>query len=263
MCDITHFHAWHDSFQCVTWFIHTWLIHLCDMTDPHVWHALFTKWKRSCVTWLIHLCDMSPQMCEIKHHVRRDSTTFQWTLNSSQRYDSFPIVACTCTCVTCLIHMCITIYSYIFSHTLLHTYETWLLLIENDAISLKQSRTQLNPLHPLPPPTHISNLVVCVWVCACVSVCTCVHMFWVLVRSVVCIETCDSGDGDADARTERNSPDPAPLQHSSWYLLSFICVTWHIGTFDMSHWYLWHDSFVCDSRHAAFIHVTIPFIRVP
>ena len=33
MCDMTHSHAWHESFTCVTW-----VIHMCDMSYSHVWH---------------------------------------------------------------------------------------------------------------------------------------------------------------------------------------------------------------------------------
>ena len=85
-------YVWHDSFMCVTWFIHmcdithsymwydsskvpnrlevpdlgpivviivslicvTWLIFMCDMTHSYVWHNSFI-----CVTWLILMCDMT------------------------------------------------------------------------------------------------------------------------------------------------------------------------------------------------------------
>jgi len=66
MWDMTHSHAWHDSFICVTW-----LIHMRDMTHLYVWHASFicvtcpaaaaSVWHNSfiCVTWLIHVCHMA------------------------------------------------------------------------------------------------------------------------------------------------------------------------------------------------------------
>jgi len=45
MCDMTHAYVWHDTFICVTWFIHT-----CDMTHSYMWHDSFT-----CVKWLIYM----------------------------------------------------------------------------------------------------------------------------------------------------------------------------------------------------------------
>ena len=63
MCDMTHSYVWPDPFVCVTW-----LIHMCDMTRSHVWHDWFIcvtwiihEWHHSfiCVTWLIHMWDMT------------------------------------------------------------------------------------------------------------------------------------------------------------------------------------------------------------
>ena len=48
-CDMTHSYAWHDSFICVTW-----LIRMRDMTHSNVWHVFFI-----CVTWLTHMCDIT------------------------------------------------------------------------------------------------------------------------------------------------------------------------------------------------------------
>ena len=42
MCDMTHSYVWHDAFICVTW-----LIHMCDMTHSYLWNDVFI-----CVTWL-------------------------------------------------------------------------------------------------------------------------------------------------------------------------------------------------------------------
>jgi len=65
----------HDSFICVTWFIHT-----CDMAHLHVCRDSFT-----CVPWLIHKCDM------IHSYVWHGSVT----------------------CVPCLIHVCAMTHSYV------------------------------------------------------------------------------------------------------------------------------------------------------
>ena len=63
MCDMTHSYAWHDSFICVTWLIHT-----CDMTHSYVWHDSFicdmthsymSQEAFTCVTWLVYMCDMT------------------------------------------------------------------------------------------------------------------------------------------------------------------------------------------------------------
>ena len=48
-CEVTHLHAWNESFICVTWLIHT-----CEVTHSYVWRDSFI-----CVTWLIHMCDMT------------------------------------------------------------------------------------------------------------------------------------------------------------------------------------------------------------
>jgi len=47
-CDMSHSYVWHDSFICVTWFIH-----MCDMTHSYVWHDSFIR-----ATWLIYKRDM-------------------------------------------------------------------------------------------------------------------------------------------------------------------------------------------------------------
>jgi len=129
MCDMTHsyvsdkyvticynLYVWCDSFTCVTWLIHMWVINMwqyaiicmCDMTHSHVWHAIHRicviyEWQYAhkyvwygafiCVIWLIHMCDtpfieyawytsdnMLIYMCDMAH-------SYVWC-------DSF-------TCVTC------------------------------------------------------------------------------------------------------------------------------------------------------------------
>jgi len=67
MCDMTHSHAWRDSFKCVPWLIYTclgcctlasrclhalisvtWLMHQCDVTYLHVWHTSHILWHNGC-----------------------------------------------------------------------------------------------------------------------------------------------------------------------------------------------------------------------
>jgi len=44
--DMTHLHVWHDSFTCVSWFLH-----MCDVTHPYMSRDSFV-----CMAWLIHTC---------------------------------------------------------------------------------------------------------------------------------------------------------------------------------------------------------------
>jgi len=82
ICDMTHWHMWHDSLTYVTW-----LIDICDMTHLHMWHDSLTY-----VTWLIYICDMTNwlmwhdsftyvtwliDICDMTHlHMWHDSLTY-------------------------------------------------------------------------------------------------------------------------------------------------------------------------------------------
>ena len=68
MCDMTHWHVWHDSLACVTWCI---LILSGAAVQTHTHHSdlyIYVKWlivtymyvhdSLTCVTWLIDMCDM-------------------------------------------------------------------------------------------------------------------------------------------------------------------------------------------------------------
>ena len=97
MCDMTPSYVWHDSFICVTWFIHmcdkthsyvTWLIHMCDTTHSYVWHNSFIY-----VTWLIRICDMT----------------------QVARSENINMYLCMCVC------------TYVCTRTSVHIYLTYLL----------------------------------------------------------------------------------------------------------------------------------------
>jgi len=98
--NLTHSHAWHDPFICVTW-----VIHACDIIQSHAVHDWFI-----CVTWHICICDMTHL------YAWHDSLTYvtrliymQYTTHSHAWHDSFQ-------CVTWLIHMCDMTYSGV-THT--------------------------------------------------------------------------------------------------------------------------------------------------
>jgi len=106
MRDMTHLHAWHDSFICVTW-----LIYLCDETHLQVWHdslslfaslslSLFHAWYDSliCVTRLTYMCEIE------RERERVTEREYMWDMMRDMTHlyvwrDSF-------TRVTWLTYMC-------------------------------------------------------------------------------------------------------------------------------------------------------------
>jgi len=95
LLEMIYLYVRHDSFICVTWFIH-----ICDMTHSYVWHDSFT-----CVTWLIHMCDMT-------HSYARENAcisvicVYMWDMTHSHVWhNSF-------TCVTWLLDECTGSFSF-------------------------------------------------------------------------------------------------------------------------------------------------------
>ena len=51
-----------------------------------------------------------------------------------------------------------------------------------------------------------------------------------------------------------------PWDMTRWYVWhdSFICVTWLVDMCDMTHWYVWHDSLICATIHRYLWHDDVP-----
>ena len=96
---MTHSYVWHDSFTCVTWWIHIFAMthsYMCDMTRLYVWygvmhsvawHDYFTcDMTHPYVTWLIHMWHDS-SICEMTHPYVTSLIHMTWLIH--MWHDSF------------------------------------------------------------------------------------------------------------------------------------------------------------------------------
>ena len=120
VCDISHSHAWHDKFICVTRLIHkcgvplpTLHLGVCDLSRFYLWHASFL-----CETWLIHTCDMALRawhdsfICVTRLIYTCDMPLPALSIDVCDVTRSY-VWHASFVCVTWLVHMCGMAHSYV------------------------------------------------------------------------------------------------------------------------------------------------------
>ena len=252
MCDVAHFHVWHDSFMHIigaylrwpqqsdysyVWSVLfacvTWLMYMCDVTPLYVWHDLFMYiigapiWtNRSNLT--VHLCNVSHS------HVWHDSSTcVTWLIHAYYRR-KFQLIKSICLFiiyVTCFIRMCDMTHSCMWHDSFMQSVDL---------------RTNL--WYPLHLPIHmrdVSLLCMCDMTHFCVwhdSLMCVTWLTYVCDMTQVCVwhDAFMSVTWRIHAYPRR---PPPPLSRSNLPVhmcdVSPPCVTWLM--------YVWHDSCMCVS----------------
>jgi len=261
---VTRWYEWHDSLV-----YETWLIHMCDVIHLYVRHDSFI-----CVTWLYHTCDMThPYLVRYEPYVNESWHTYEWitsyiSMSTCDMTHSYPFrydVSCDMTrlhvryeWVTSYISMstCDMTHSYPFRYdvscdmTRLHVRyesficETWLIhigLFSTMTITPIHSRKRLNLkyLHlqigqfscPLfwvtGTPVYSREILFEIWgtpVKTCLKVTgTPVKTCWNFGTRTYCMSDL--------LRLWKE------MAHSDVRQNSFICATWLIHMWDMTHSY--------------------------
>ena len=203
MCDKTHSYVWHDTFICVTW-----LIHMCDVSHSYVWHSSRTR-----VTCMVHVCDMSHA------HVR-------FIL------DSF-------ICGTWFIHMCVT-WSRINTFAMMRSYVGHDSIFTCEMIMCDMTHSYV---------WHVS-LICMTWL---IHMYDMTHSYVWRHFSLICVKKKKSHLCDPSLTRKRalyihkralyiRKRALYPNQKSPIYLSESL--KYGVAT-DISHSYVWHDSFIC------------------
>ena len=284
MCDVTHLYVWRDSFVCVTWpicmcyvthsyvwygpFVRvTWPICMCDVIHLYVWRDPFV-----CVMWSICMCDVT-------HGCLSFPTTSRHPLCPSVVWWSeYPPPIATRSFVNphawssvrhmSLSHMSV---SHIFVRHI--SVSVWHISVRHISVwhisvclsdiccgcpdmrqaSLRDVRT---------PKTYIQDIYLYVyWLGAW---CPDLPLGDYLVSFIVLIRVCHTYETDIQMCTyihtymhihtfihtyihlQANRYLDQCMSHiwvRRWHLNE--SVTWIICMCDMTHWYVWHDSFIC------------------
>ena len=209
ICDMTHSYVWHTSFICVTW-----LIHVDNMTQLCVWHAsvmCVTRLIYMCVAWLVHVGGMT-HLC-----VYHDSF---YTFDMTHPYVGHDVLQYA----KWLIHLWVITHSYMLHDSFI--YVTWLIHMRHDSFICA---TQCDLCIFVKWTIRICHVYV--WhdsskkkKFSCIYVTWLIYMTWLLYFR--------------------------EIMHSHLYL-SHVCMTWIVHMYDMviymydmTHSYLWHDSFI-------------------
>ena len=118
-------HVCHDSFTlfvCVTWLMH--ILHMCDATHSHnsyVWRDSSTAlthcyWSSTSVPWRIHTIHTFGVTHSYDSYKRRDSFILSIRVFAcvTQPIDIWHVSSEFSICVTCHLHTCDSIYSYVW-----------------------------------------------------------------------------------------------------------------------------------------------------
>ena len=196
--------VWHDPFICVTWLMHTWLVHMRDVTRSYVWHDpficvtwLIQVWRDSFiqVTLLIHKCGMTHSYAwrdsfQIIH--MRDVTHFK---SSTIRPCCYTFV-CTSACVYTRVYVCVCVCVYVCVCVCVFAcvcvcMDVYLFVC--------------------------GSACMCVWVCVrvCGCVCVCVREdVWAFECTCVCVRACTEGRNWVWRRQENLLDHIGPLDHT-------------------------------------------------
>jgi len=236
-CDMTHSHVRIDSFTHVTWLIHTcdvihfscvmWLNHVCDITHPYAWHdsVIYAK-------WLIHMCDMTYQyvwydsfICVAWLHPYDMTRSFVWhelflcgVTYSYVWYDSCICAAWLPTvCIGCCVNKSTD--SYLRHDSFIRL--TWLIHVSRDSF------IRVTWLLHMCGVTHVSGSVDCRW------------------NHELMFDTWLNFESIMTPLYVRDTPLMRVTRHIH------VCDS-TIHTCDMSHTYLWKNTFdwvtdVCDA----------------
>jgi len=251
MCDVAHFHVWHDSFMHIigaylrwpqqsdysyVWSVLfacvTWLMYMCDVTPLYVWHDLFMYiigapiWtNRSNLT--VHLCNVSHS------HVWHDSSTcVTWLIHAYYRR-KFQLIKSICLFiiyVTCFIRMCDMTHSCMWHDSFMQSVEV---------------RTNL--WYPLHLPVHMCDVSpLHVWHDSFMCVTWRIHAYPrrppPLSRSNLPVHMCDVSHSCMTwLMYVRFKTDP----YRSWASISADHSNLPVHMCDVSHSHAWHDSFMC------------------
>jgi len=218
MWDMTHSYVRHASFIGVTWLIHMW-----NMTYSYVWHDSFI-----CETWLIHIWDM------IHSYVRHDSFICEtcrihmWDMTHSYvRHGSF-------TCETWLIYMCAIGYLRVSSE--------WAYTCIQSLQGLVISELKLQKCNSFTKwlmRVWYGSSITYEWVMSHIWMSHVSHMnhMWDMTHSYMRVWYSSSM---RDASLSRQNWSKQNLMRIDWLIFiarhdSFICETWLIHMWDMTH----------------------------
>ena len=224
------------------------LIHTREMTHPHVWHDSFI-----CVTWLIHMCDMTPDIC------------VTWLIHMCD---------VTHSCVTWLTQTCDVTHSYvsIIWNVIQRWRMGWLRLVGSLKSYVSFAKEPCKRDDILQKRRMISRSLLIVATPYLIHMCdmTHLHMWCDSFVCVTChIESCHThtksrvfgcckvlqGVAVCCIYFPLHLPSvpisvtllihKCDMTHSYVWHDSFICVTWLIHMCDMTPSHVWHDSFLC------------------
>jgi len=206
MCDMTHWHVYHDSFIRVSRIVYmcdTWLIYICNLTHSYTSHD-----SCICVTWLIHLRD------------KKKAQRWWWC----GIWRGTWLIYTRVTCVPCLIDMCTVTHSHVYHDSF--TCVIWLI----DMCTMTHQHVCYMSHSCV---WHVS------WVAVCCSMCNVLQCVAVCCSVLQCVAVCVMCCSVLQMMVQNLEGDMTHLHvcyvsHSCVWHVSFMCVTWALDMSIMS-----------------------------